>query len=280
MPSNIHTLPEDCVSTILSFTSPVDASMFCSVSSTLRSPALSDLLWLSFLPSDYPDLLSRAVTPLVYSSKRDLFFALSSRPLLIDGGSKSFQLDKSSGKKSYIFSAMELFLTQGNDPVSWNWTPEPESRFSVVAHLRTASRLEIKYEIRTGILTPNTLYGAYLIMKVSDGAYGLDSAASEVTVEVGDMVKKGKAYLSERDERKKKMEKLFYGNRREMLRGSSAKEEDEKYTSTREDGWLEIELGDFYSGEDDQEVKMGVREVGYQLKAGLIVQGIHIRPKS
>ncbi|KAI9080979.1 hypothetical protein K1719_036959 [Acacia pycnantha] len=81
--SNIDTLPEDCVAAILSFTSPADVSRFLSVSSSLRSPALSDLLWLSFLPSDYPDLLSRSVTPVVSSSKRDLFFALSVHSSLI-----------------------------------------------------------------------------------------------------------------------------------------------------------------------------------------------------
>ncbi|XP_028779532.1 F-box protein PP2-B15-like [Neltuma alba] len=276
--SNIHTLPEDCVSAILSLTSPVDVSRFCSVSSSLRSPALSDLLWLSFLPSDYSDIVSRAVAPLVFSSKRDLFYALT-RPFLIDNGSKSFQLDKWSGKKCYILSATELSVTGGDDPMLWSWTLMPESRFSVVAHLRRVSWLEIECKIRTGILTPNTWYGAYLVLKVSRGAYGLDSAASEVTVEMGNMVKKGKAYLCEKDERKQKMESLFYSNRREMLRGSSAREEDEKYPSRREDGWTEIELGEFCSGEEDREVKMSLREVGYQLKAGLIVEGIQFRPK-
>ncbi|XP_028780938.1 F-box protein PP2-B15 [Neltuma alba] len=276
--SNIDTLPDDCVSTILSFTSPADVSRFCSVSSSLRSPALSDLLWLSFLPSDYPDILSRAVTPLDFSSKRDLFHALT-RPFLIDGGSKSFQLDRSSGKKSYIISARELSVTWGNDPMLWSWTPMPESRFSVVAHLRTVSWLEVKCSVRTGILTPNTWYGAYLIMKVSHRAYGLDSAASEVTVEVGNVVRKGKSYLCSRCEREQKMETLFYGNRREMLRGSPGTEEDQKFPSTREDGWMEIELGEFDSGEEDQEVKMSMMEAGYQLKAGLILEGIQIRPK-
>ncbi|XP_054787153.1 F-box protein PP2-B15-like isoform X2 [Prosopis cineraria] len=274
--SNIDTLPEDCVSSILSFTSPADASRFCLVSSSLRSPALSDLLWLSFLPDDYNHIVSRALAPLLFSSKRDLFHALS-HPILIDGGSK---LDKSSAKKSYILSATELSLTRGNDPMAWSWILMPESRFSVVARLRTLSSLEIKCKIRTGILTPNTWYGAYLIVKVFQGAYGLDSAASEVFVEVGGVVKKGEAYLCEKDERKQKTEALFYGNRREMLERSSAvTKEDRKYPSRRPDGWTEIELGEFYSGEEDQEVKMSLREVGYQLKAGLVVEGIQLRPK-
>lgn len=148
-----------------------------------------------------------------------------------------------------------------------------------MAHLRAVKWLEIKCKIRTGILTPNTWYGAYLIMKVSHRAYGLDSAASEVMVEVANVVKKGKAYLCEKDDREHKMETLFYGNGREMLRESPETEEDEKFPARREDGWMEIELGEFYSGEEDQEVKMSMMEVGYRLKAGLILEGIDIRPK-
>jgi hypothetical protein len=43
---------------------------------------------------------------------------------------------------------------------------------------------------------------------------------------------------------------------------------------------LEIELGEFFSGENDEEVKMSLMEVkGHHLKGGLIIEGIEIRPK-
>ncbi|KAF7817944.1 F-box protein PP2-B15 [Senna tora] len=245
----IDSLPEECVSMILSYTSPPDASRCSFVSSAFRSAALSDTLWLTFLPSDYYDIVSRA----------------------------SFQLDKCSGKKSYILSATQLSVTWGSDPLLWSWRPMPEAEFEVVGHLRTVSWLEIKGEIRSGILSPNTWYGAYLVMKVSHRAYGLECAASEVSVEVGDkVVEKGRAYLSHKDEKDSRLEKLFYGNRREMLRKG---EDDIRVPLPREDGWMEIEIGQFYSGEQDEEVKMSVMEVGYQLKGGLILEGIDIRPK-
>jgi hypothetical protein len=48
----------------------------------------------------------------------------------------------------------------------------------------------------------------------------------------------------------------------------------------RGDGWLEIELGEFFNGgEDDREVEMSVLEVNGNWKGDLIVQGIEIRPK-
>jgi hypothetical protein len=75
------------------------------------------------------------------------------------------------------------------------------------------------------------------------------------------------------------MERLFYGNRTERLKSRVA-EGDGRVASEREDGWLEIELGEFFSGENDEEVKMSLMEVkGHHLKGGLIIEGIEVRPK-
>lgn len=87
--SNIDTLPEDCVSKILTYTSPLDACNFSMVSSTLHSAANSDSLWRSFLPSDYEDIISRTLNPLTLqscSSYKHLFFSLCQQPLLLDRG--------------------------------------------------------------------------------------------------------------------------------------------------------------------------------------------------
>ncbi|KAJ1417155.1 Phloem protein 2-like [Sesbania bispinosa] len=166
----------------------------------------------------------------------------------------------------------------------WSWRPTPESRFREVAELRTVNWLEIEGKIRTGILTPNTAYGAYLIMNVSHRAYGLDSAPSEVSIVVGKnrVQRRGKAYLDLKDDKKSKMETLFYRNRREVLRNRVVEVEEENITVPlkREDGWMEIELGEFFNGEDDdEEIKMKLMEVGYQLKGGLVIEGIEVRPR-
>lgn len=57
-------------------------------------------------------------------------------------------------------------------------------------------------------------------------------------------------------------------------------EGDGQRPSKREDGWMEIELGEFFVGEEGEEVIMKLMEVkGYQLKGGLIIEGIEVRPK-
>lgn len=79
-------LPEDSISQIISFTSPVDASVFCVISKRFKKASESDAVWNKFLPSDIEDIVSRSSTPLVFRTKRDLYLTLSNSPILIDGG--------------------------------------------------------------------------------------------------------------------------------------------------------------------------------------------------
>ena len=75
------------------------------------------------------------------------------------------------------------------------------------------------------------------------------------------------------------MECMFYRNRIEVLR-KRVIEGTQRTSNERENGWMEIELGEFFSGEANEEVKMSLMEVkGYQLKGGLVIEGIEVRPK-
>ena len=139
-----------------------------------------------------------------------------------------------------------------------------------MAELRTTCWLEIHGKIRTQILSPNTRYGAYLIMKISNRAYGLDSIPSEVSVEVGNEVCHDMTYLRHEDRKKQQMECMLS---KRVIEGT------EGISNERKDGWMEIELGEFFSGEANEEVKMSLMEVkGYQLKGGIIIEGIEVRP--
>ncbi|BAT88125.1 hypothetical protein VIGAN_05156800 [Vigna angularis var. angularis] len=287
--TKIESLPPDCVSEILSRASPLEACICSLLSSTLRSYADSDMVWRSFLPSDHQAIVSRAVNPfsLHFSSYKLLFHYLC-HPLLIDQGSKIFKLEKCSGKKSFILSARELSIAWSSHPMMWCWKQLPESRicrFAEVAELRTVSWLEIEGKMRTQNLTGNTTYAAYLIMNVCDEAFGVEFVPSKVSVSVGKQVQRGRAYLGCKDEKKCTMESLFYGNRREVMGKAAFGEEGEVISIPlkREDGWMEIELGEFFideaEAEADEEITMNLREDGYQLKGGLIIEGIEVRPK-
>lgn len=82
----LSTLPEECLSEILRRTSPEDASRAAVVSKGLKSAADSDTVWDKFLPSDLPEIVSKSVSPVVYATKKELYFSLCRSPILIDAG--------------------------------------------------------------------------------------------------------------------------------------------------------------------------------------------------
>ncbi|KAL6964705.1 hypothetical protein U1Q18_035763 [Sarracenia purpurea var. burkii] len=272
-------LPEDCITRILSLTSPCDAGKSSVVSSTLRSAAEFDLLWESFLPSDYREVVSRSVSPVLFRSKKELFLRLC-MPLLIDGGKKIFWIQRFRSKKCYMLSARELSITWSSNSLYWAWKPSHRSRFGEVAELITISWLEIQGKINTLLLSPNTTYGAYLVVDFADRAYGLDSLPSEVSVEVGNYHRRGSIYLRP-FERSRILDRIEgQSRRREAVKGEGS---GGVRLEVREDGWSEIELGEFFNGGDGSErevLKMSLKEVkGGHLKGGLLVEGIELRPK-
>ncbi|OMP07565.1 hypothetical protein COLO4_07233 [Corchorus olitorius] len=242
-------LPEGCIAKIVSLTTPADACRVSCVSATVRSAAASDYVWSNFLPSDYPTILSRSADPhfssLSFSSKKQLFSYLSDNPILIDEGKK--------------------------------WISHPESRFKEVARLKVVWWFEIRGKIRTSELSLNTNYAAYLVFKLQDEAYGFEYYPTEVSLVLGD------------DEICSKSVVLNPMN--EEMPGQFWHWDEPDYIVTnystlsrpkeRADGWLEIEIGDFFNRYGDNEMEMKVMEVkAGEPKSGFILQGIEIRPKA
>lgn len=278
MDSRLNMLPEDCVSAIVSLTSPPDACRLMLASSSLKSAAESDIVWSRFLPYDLPHILSRSHTQLNFSSKKELYFQLCDS-ILIDAGIRRFSLNKVSGKKCCVLSARALNISLSNEPNHWTWTTHSTSRFNEVIELKTISSIEIEGGINTEDLSSNTTYGAYLIIKVSDHAFGLDSIPCETSVSMNECSITNTAYLCPLDDKKQQLEALFFMNRRRMMEKRVVQGEGRR-PSKREDGWMEIELGEFFVGEKSEGVKMNLMEVkGHQLKGGLIIEGIEVRPK-
>ncbi|KAL1341777.1 hypothetical protein HN51_028311 [Arachis hypogaea] len=284
-------LPEGCIANVVSLTTPRDACSLALVSSTFRSAAESDSVWDRFLPSDYNDIVSQS-TSSSCRSKKQLYLSLCENPILVDDGKKSFQLDKAYGKKCYMLSPRMLSIVWGDTPRYWKWTPLPEARFSEVAELVSVCWLEIRGWINTHMLSPDTLYGAYLVFKPSSaGAYGFEYQSIEVSIAVaGGETHKRTVFLD--PERGKRLRyqivprRVGIFNRTRMVAAAGPPQPprdnlDDQYPKDRKDGWLEMELGQFFSeGGEDKEVEMGVYEIkGGDWKGGLLVQGIEVRPK-
>ncbi|CAA7043799.1 unnamed protein product [Microthlaspi erraticum] len=123
--SPFDSLPEECISNIISFTSPRDACVVASVSRAFKSAAKSDIAWEKFLPPEYASLVPRSPD---FSSKKDLYFSLCDDPVLIDDGKKRFWLEKANGKRCIMLSAVSLSITWGDNPLYWQSIPSPGSR--------------------------------------------------------------------------------------------------------------------------------------------------------
>ncbi|RWW33230.1 hypothetical protein GW17_00002052 [Ensete ventricosum] len=176
-------MPIDVVSKVLAFTTPADAGRSSAVSRLFRAASSSDGLWNRFLPSDIDEILPRAVAPIEFSSKKDLFFRLCD-PILIDGGNK---LEEDSG--------------------------------------------------------------------------GFQSPVQEASISIGAHVSETRAILKP-------------GRRRTT-------DPTIQVPRTRDDGWMEIEMGEFLNDDYEQSVRFRFRQVTeMNWKWGLIVQGVEFRPKN
>ncbi|CAI9103463.1 OLC1v1001944C1 [Oldenlandia corymbosa var. corymbosa] len=278
----LEALPEECIVQILSFTSPKEACQLSTVSTIVRDAADSEVLWEKFLPSDYRDILSRLVFPLEFKSKKDLFLQLC-QPLLIDGGKSdgTFYIDKYINKKCFMLSARDLNITWSSNTLYWCWKPFQPSRFPEVVELIMVTWLDIHGKINTKMLSPHTKYGAYLVIKLADRAHGLHSFPSEVSIEAGDYKSRGSTRL-----RHKGLNNIgcsiccgcILHSSNQPINPAFCRGK-ERILNERKDGWLELELGEFYHDGNEKEVKMCLKEIyGQHIKGGLIVEGIELRP--
>ncbi|PHU10308.1 hypothetical protein BC332_22168 [Capsicum chinense] len=279
-PNILSLLPEDCTEKVLVFTSPVDVCRVSLVSKSLQSAADSDSVWEKFLPSDYQSIISASLTPIPdFGSKKDLYVYLCHNPILIDEGRKSFSLEKRTGKKCYFLGARDLNIAWADTPRHWRWTSLPDSRFPEVAKLRRVWWLEIRGTIRVGVLSPRTSYVAYIVYKLKND-HGFHFRPSEVSVGVCE------DELEQLDDDNEEAVYLYFPcpyGRGPLLpvRASNLVQSNIRRRQLRDDGWFEIELGEFYTENEDDCIEMSLKEVKDCLspKDGLIVEGIEIRPR-
>ncbi|KAK1283749.1 F-box protein PP2-B11 [Acorus calamus] len=245
----------------VSFTTPRDACRASLVSSIVRSASDSDSVWERFLPSDCMEVLSRAVEPVGFSSKKELYFRLC-RSILIDGGTKSFALVRSSGKKCFMLSARAITIIWGDTPVYWTWITPPDARFSEAAELLNVCLLGIDGKMDVKILSGDTTYAAYLVFKLSDEVYGLNWPPQLSYVRFRDPPLSHNVCIHP------------------QVTGMSDPPAG-RVPHWRGDGWMEVEMGEFYvENGAEGEVDMTLTEVNRGLwKKGLIVLGIEVRPK-
>ncbi|KAK1641916.1 hypothetical protein QYE76_059721 [Lolium multiflorum] len=287
----IHRLPDECLAKAIGLTSPADACRAAAVSAAFQSAADSDAVWERFLPPDCDAVLERAVHIVDASCKKELFMDLCDEHVLIDDGKMSFGLQRSNGSKCYMVCATELQIAWANVDLYWRKRSDPDSRFSKVIELVSVCLLSIYAIINIKELSPGTHYAGYLVFKLTHDASGLGSSRQISFVEV-DEQPVGKVYTAslhpctrsscelDRECESSTMEEPHEHKQEDDGSGIAVV----RYPRQRVDGWLELEMGDFYTGKIDDptaNVKIALSEhEELQWKKGLIVEGIEIRPKN
>lgn len=262
-------LPEGCIVDTVSLTTPVDACQLALVASSFRLIADSDAVWERFLPSEYQLFVSRAMTQrghnrdlLSNSSKKELYQYICDHPLLIAGDGMSISLDKWTAKWCFMIAARELRILGADDKANWRWTPDSKSRFAEAIVLINTSWFDIHGKIHTLLLCPDMNYTTYLVYKTTFTISGFEDESIQISVGIiGEECINRTVCLDPRSRVHRKNVSIP--------------------PRTRKDGWLEIELAEYYNKEgEDRELGIGLKGVTYKKRqSGLIIQGLEIRPK-
>ena len=141
-----------------------------------------------------------------------------------------------------------------------------------VANLRDVCWLDIRGNIETNFLSPKTAYVAYLVFKVAERQYGLENIPAKAwAIVVGERADDGDW---DEDETTSRVYLKFLQRRAQAAQNGVLPQ-------GREDGWMEVELGEFFNdGGENGEVRMQLTETErLNWKSGLIVEGIELRPK-
>ncbi|KAF6153254.1 hypothetical protein GIB67_029158 [Kingdonia uniflora] len=135
----------------------------------------------------------------------------------------------------------------------FNWDGE-------VAEVVDNRALEIHGSIKAGELAPKTTYGAYLVYYLPDNNNTKGFALTDPPLEV---VVKTRGHKSRRNV------------------SLDPQSQDSPQPRLREDGWMEIEMGEFLNGnKENAKVETSVKQKDSKPMSGLFIQGIEFRPKA
>lgn len=163
-------------------------------------------------------------------------------------------------KMSVFLEARSLYIPHKTNPQHWIWTWDSGHE---VVELQKVYWLEIKGMVDTSCLLKMTCYSAYFVFKLKQRTQWIHTALTSVR------------YLKD---------KGSYSESRRcqvFLTKSESSKDPGQFPNIRQDGWMEIKIGDFYvtsGNEGEVEMRLWNTENKYG-KSGLIVRGVDVRPR-
>ncbi|CAA3022549.1 Hypothetical predicted protein [Olea europaea subsp. europaea] len=212
---------------------------------------------------------------LKFIPRKSFYFHLCHNPILIDGSTKSFSLEKGTGKKCFMLASRDLIIW--GCPPRWQWISFPNSRFPEVGVRLVGYLFAICGKINTSMLSSGTKYAAYLLFTLRSGinGYGHHLARALIVIsgqnadeqtnylQIGQEADGTTVYCPDEEQRQRcqtvPRPKTFLHLISHVFRRLDIIEPSElhRYPKFRDDGWMEVEMGEFFvEGKQDQDVKI------------------------
>ncbi|GJU15207.1 kinase-like domain, phloem protein 2-like protein [Tanacetum coccineum] len=123
-------------------------------------------LWEPKLPKDYKEIIQMSKCPEIYSTKmkEELYNTFSEGILLQQDKVQLLSFDGNGERNKMVSAAMFSYLNS----CPHEWKSLQESRFETVVEMFDISKLNIEIKTNAQLLSPNVVYGVYLVFKLSD----------------------------------------------------------------------------------------------------------------
>ncbi|KAJ7553996.1 hypothetical protein O6H91_06G122800 [Diphasiastrum complanatum] len=154
---NLGELPLDCIVTIISHTTPLDACRLASVCHSFALAVRSGAVWAGLLPSDHAAICKKSGESRICNNKKEIL-GLLLKGIYLEGRRQRYSLLRRSGGLCRILSVSAMNIAWGDDCRFWKWEPSRSSCFSKVAHLLAVCWFEV-----SGKWTCSLIPGAYSI---------------------------------------------------------------------------------------------------------------------
>lgn len=256
-------IPESCVACVFMYLTPPEICNLARLNRAFRGAASADTVWESKLPPNYPDLLDLlpAETYRNICKKKDIF-ALLSRPVPFDGGTKVVWLDRVTGGVCVSVSAKAMAITGIEDRRYWSWIPTEESKFNVVAYSQQIWWFEVDGQVKFPF--PPGVYSLLFRLHLGKFYKKLGRRTCSYEHAHGWDLKPVSFELTTSDGQQASCQCYLDEHEKDDVRGC----------------WIEYHVGDFVvSGRETSELKFSLKQIDCtHSKGGLCVDSVSIVP--
>lgn len=261
-------IPENCVARVFMHLTPPEICNLARLNHAFCGAASADSVWGDKLPPNYLFLMELLPpdSSKNISKKKDIY-ALLSRPVFFDEGTKAVCLNRVTGGVCMAISAKSMSITGIEDRRYWSWIPTEESRFHAIAYLQQIWWFEldgcVKFSFPVGVYSllfrlqlgkPFKRLGRRLCNYEHTHGWNIKPVRFELSTSDGQQVTR-ECFLDET-------------------------ENDDANGHNKRGSWIEYHIGDFVvSNLDMLEVKFSMKQIDCtHSKGGLCVDSVSIVP--